>query len=152
MPGYKGHLVGGLITYAVVAYMLKDHNPSAYMAFEWCVFACAGSLFPDVDVKSKGQKWLYWFLCIGFFILLISRRYMLLGILSIIALVPMMVRHRGLFHKLWFIIAAPSTVAYIMAGYFPKYQTVIMYDTLFFVVGAVSHLWLDLGFRRMIKM
>lgn len=151
MPGYKGHLAGGLITYACGLFLLSSFNPSFATMSEWLLCVLAGSLFPDVDIKSKGQKLLYRFLFILFFFLVITQRYQMLIFISILAVVPMIVRHRGLFHKLWFVTLLPFLFAFCITIYFPDYQSIILYDVLFFIAGAISHLWLDMGFARMLR-
>jgi membrane-bound metal-dependent hydrolase YbcI (DUF457 family) len=67
------------------------------------------------------------------------------------AMVPMIVRHRGIFHRLWFVISFPVVLALFLVTFYPLYQSTIMYNSLFFMIGAISHLWLDLGFKRMIR-
>ena len=64
MPNYKGHIAGGVITYLVVLYCIKYTNPSVHTVLQGLVFCLFGSLFPDVDVKSKGQKIFYYLLLI----------------------------------------------------------------------------------------
>ena len=151
MPGYKGHLAGAAVTYAIGLYFLMGFEPSGITMAEWFMCTCAGALFPDVDIKSKGQKLLYRILLILFGFLLLTERYQLLSFVSILAIVPMIVRHRGLFHNIWFVVFFPVTVASIIGFLFPGYQTLLYYDILFFVAGAISHLWLDLGFKRMLR-
>jgi len=151
MPGYKGHLIGGVATYAVGLYLLNSMSPSYATMGEWLLCVLAGALFPDIDIKSKGQKLFYRFLLILFAFLLVSQRYQLLIFISIIAIVPMIVRHRGLFHKLWFVVGFPLLLALCLGAYFPIYRTVLLYDVLFFIAGAVSHLWLDVGLKRMLR-
>ena len=70
MPGYKGHLVGGAVAYGVTVYLLRSLNPTAITLVEWFVCTLAGALFPDVDTKSKGQKYFYsvlWMVHLGLF-------------------------------------------------------------------------------------
>src|SRR5438309_2217826 len=62
MPGYKGHLVGGTVAFGLLFFALVGvvvRQPSMLIAGEWLLFALAGSLFPDIDIKSKGQKYFY---------------------------------------------------------------------------------------------
>jgi len=151
MPGYKGHVAGGLVAYALVMYLLSGLNPSSCTALEWLMFTLAGSLFPDIDIKSKGQKWFYWLIFVCFVMLLVCKRYALLAVLGIGALIPMMVRHRGIFHQLWFVLAVPCAVTLGVAIWAPAYTQIAVLDALFFTAGAVSHLWLDLGVRRMVR-
>lgn len=151
MPGYRGHLLGGVVVFffALLGILLWC-NPTTTTALEWLGFTLCGALFPDIDIKSKGQKLFYWLLA-GLFILLISMNHLqMVAVLSVIALVPMLVRHRGMFHRPWFIILLPSAIAYILCAQVPSCKMIIVYDTFFFILGALSHLWLDMG-RRMFR-
>jgi len=151
MPGYKGHLTGGAAIYGalLVAIIYLIQKPTIMMALEWLAFALAGSLFPDIDTKSKGQQFFYRIVLLVFVLLVIQRQCVLLSFLSIIALLPMLVHHRGLFHRGWFVIGFPVLTAAFCVYYAPHYAHIIWYDVLFFIAGALSHLWLDMGWRRM---
>lgn len=153
MPGYKGHLFGGLVAFLVMVTFLvfKNVNPSAPLMFEWLLCTLAGSLFPDVDVKSKGQNYFYKLLLIILLILLVNGYIPLFILLAILAVTPMIVRHRGLFHKLWFIISFPLLIAVCLISFYPHYKMLIAYDIAFFILGAISHLYLDLGLKRLFQ-
>ncbi len=56
MPGYRGHLIGGTVTYLAILQMMKSVQPSMSVVASGFVFCIVGSLFPDIDIKSKGQK------------------------------------------------------------------------------------------------
>lgn len=160
MPGYKGHLAGGCIAYGLTLAFLyilpyealaKYGCSSTVMALRWLFCTLAGSLFPDIDVKSKGQKYFYWVI-LGFFVLLIiERKFKLLAASSVLAVFPMLVKHRGIFHKTWFVILAPLTLWGLFGAYAPEYSFALFFDVLFFIIGALSHLWLDLGLKRMMR-
>ncbi len=153
MPGYKGHLTGGFVAFIALLFVMKQyHNPSMSTMIEWLSCTLAGSLFPDIDIKSKGQKWLYWVLFALFLCLFVRKSYCLLSLLGIVALVPMLVNHRGLFHKPWFMVALPASVALAVHCSAPHYFPLVARDALFFCGGALSHLWLDLGLRRMLRL
>jgi len=151
MPGYKGHLLGGAAAGGLLLSLLsclRIVHPTPLCGIEWLLVCLAGSLFPDVDIKSKGQKLFYWILFGLFIYLYIRKKLMMLGLFSIIGILPMLVRHRGLFHKWWFIIGVPFLLAVLTSKYFPHYKNALFFDALFFVAGAFSHLLLDLGIKR----
>ena len=156
MPGYKGHLVGGIIAFGLLLFGLIGlvivPEPSYMVLGEWLLCALAGALFPDIDIKSKGQKIFYWILLFLYIYLFVQRHLMVLGVFSIIGISPMLVKHRGIFHKWWFIIAMPVVLAVIASNYFPCYTGMICCDALFFIVGAFSHLILDFGFQRTFRL
>lgn len=151
MPGYRGHLAGGAIAYGVMVYLLQSLHPSTITLIEWFGFALLGSLFPDVDTKSKGQR-LFYFLfgitCIG---LAMAGKFKIISGLTIIGILPLLVHHRGLFHRIWFVIGLPLVIVWLGSLWAPTLTRSMLYDALFFIVGAISHLWLDLGFRRMLR-
>lgn len=151
MPNYKGHIVGGTLAFALLLYVLRNYNPSALTILEWYLFTIIGALFPDIDIKSKGQKLFYQIVFLVIIFLLVKQHVQAVAFISFIALSPLLVRHRGITHSLWFI-ALLSCVGILFALiHLPAYVSIIGFDTLFFFAGAVSHLWLDLGFWRMLK-
>lgn len=152
MPGYKGHLVGGIIAYGSMVYLLRFLNPSVYTLAEWLALTLAGSLFPDVDIKSKGQNFFFSLLFLVLIGLALFNRFHLMAVLGCIGMTPLLVRHRGLFHRIWFLVGAPLLLAWLACGWFPRCSREALFlDALFFIIGALSHIWLDLGFKRMFR-
>lgn len=152
MPGYKGHLAGGCVAYGVTLGLLHGYCTSLMVALCWLLCALAGSLFPDIDVKSKGQKYFYWII-LGFFLLLIiGRQFKLLAVSSIASVFPMLVKHRGIFHRAWFVVAAPLVLWTLISTYAPFYSQPSLFAVLFFIAGALSHLWLDMGLKGMVRL
>ncbi|GMU19844.1 MAG: metal-dependent hydrolase [Candidatus Babeliales bacterium] len=151
MSNYKGHLAGGIFVYLLSIYFVVNSQIISFAtALEWLLFCLLGSLFPDVDIKSKGQKIFYWIVLILGAILLFNKRGHALLILGVLAIFPLLVRHRGTTHRLWFVIVVPALVAWLACQYWPGCTSIIFYDTLFFIIGAISHLWLDFGLRRLL--
>ena len=151
MPNYKGHLVGGFAVYCIVLVMLIGTVPSLVTAFEWLLFALAGALFPDVDIKSKGQKYFYYLVFVIFALLAYKGRFQVLSCCSFIIITPMLTRHRGIFHSTWFVVSVPLVVWMVMSMLYPKLAGPFFFDTFFFITGALSHLFLDRGFSRMFR-
>jgi len=143
MPSYRVHLVGGLITYLGILQLIKYSEPSVHTIFQGLVFCLLGALFPDVDVKSKGQKVFYTFLLVFLIYLVIMQKHCLFVSVSFLGIVPILVRHRGVFHHIWFLlsIALSATLCVkVMCGF---YANVMMANCWFFFAGAVSHVVLD---------
>jgi hypothetical protein len=152
MAGYKGHLYGGLVVYAcVITMVLSSGLATTLTVFEWLLFSLAGALFPDVDIKSKGQKLFYSVVCCLLVFFFYQGSFELFAVVTSLAMVPLLVNHRGLFHRTWFVILFPAGIAWSVVYYFPYYQKEILLDTIFFISGALSHLWLDFGLYRMIR-
>lgn len=152
MSNYKGHLVGGMASYLIILSLLRSSfNPTFITSLEWLLFALIGSLFPDIDTKSMGQKVFYRFVFVLFAFLIILKKVELLLFLSLISLVPLLVKHRGLFHKLWFILLIPLSTCLYFKYYFPGYLDIIIFNSIFFIAGVVSHLILDFGIKGLIR-
>lgn len=153
MPNYKGHLAGGVAAYTVVLSLIGYFifAPHVITGLEWLLFCCAGALFPDVDTKSKGQKWYYRLLLLLFAIALYKQHMYAVWMVVFCVMLPLVVKHRGIFHRIWFVVGIPLTIGFIGCVQMPHCKTIIGYDVLFFIAGALSHLWLDLGLRRMFR-
>jgi membrane-bound metal-dependent hydrolase YbcI (DUF457 family) len=149
MPNYKGHLVGGVVAYCVMLFAIIGCMPSLMTASEWLLFTLAGALFPDVDIKSKGQKYFY-YVIFALFVLLACKGWLYhLSCFSFLAITPMLARHRGIFHSAWFVIVLPLIVWMAISMLFPALSRPFFLNTLFFITGALSHLFLDRSFSRM---
>lgn len=150
MPSYKGHLFGGIVVYGILLYAIAAYQPTLLSACEWFICALLGSLFPDIDTKSKGQRLFYQVIVVAALIVWWQRRFTALTILCITAFLPLLVHHRGLTHRVWFIGALALTVVCYAHLYLSAAAArMITFDVLFFTAGVLSHLCLDLGIRRM---
>lgn len=149
MPNYQKHLAGGVGAF-IFAFLLisKSLNPSLMTSFQWFLICLIGSLFPDIDTKSKIQKLFYTALLMLFIVLYIYKQPELLIFISFLSLSPLIVNHRGLFHKPLFLLSLGIAVIFFTNMYFPIYLFKITTNVIFFIIGAFSHLWLDLGFKR----
>src|SRR5579863_1742939 len=116
MPGYKGHLAGGMVVFAGSYYVLHalGIQTDAMQAAQMLGCTLAGSLFPDMDVKSKGQNFFYKLVLVALLIFFFKGYTRPFIALSFAAVVPMLVRHRGLFHAWWFVICFPSALAALL--------------------------------------
>lgn len=152
MPSYKGHLAGGVGAYCIGMYFCMDYNPTIMTGFEWLLCALAGSLFPDIDTKSKGQKIFYYGILMLLFYLIAGDHKEVIAYVSLLAMIPLIVNHRGLLHRAWFLIFAPAAGALMMSLYFPADALIFMLDTGFFILGALSHVWLDVGIKQMLRL
>ena len=155
MPSYKGHLAGGAAAYVITlagVLISTALDPSLFAVLEWFALCMIGSLFPDVDIKSKGQKLFYMILLATMIILSSFEHWHALVFLSFMAVIPLCSKHRGLFHNLWFVVLLPITISWLICIFWlPHCSSIIFYDCLFFISGAISHLYLDLGFRRLFR-
>jgi membrane-bound metal-dependent hydrolase YbcI (DUF457 family) len=151
MPAYKTHVAVGCLWGLSAYYILALHYPLTSITF-LLICAIAGALFPDIDTKSKGQKIFYvGILCLIFICLKKHQVFYALSI-SIISFIPILVKHRGLFHNMWFVFLLIALSSYITAHIVPAYTWYIIRGASFFALGVMSHLWLDLGTRRMLRL
>ncbi len=144
MPGYRAHAVGGVAAFGLLYWVSSFYfSPSLPTILQWLSVAVLGALFPDVDVKSKGQGIFYKMMLICLVLLLWRRQMQLFVMASFVALLPVLVRHRGLFHRAWFLVAVPFGVAIAAGSSFPAYKESFVLVAGFFVAGALSHILLD---------
>lgn len=143
MPSYRVHLVGGFLTYAAILQCLKSADLSIYTIFQGLIFCLLGSLFPDIDVKSKGQKVFYSMLLMLLIYLFICQKYCMFMVMSFLGVIPLLVRHRGIFHHLWFLLALALAATWCVKTWCGFYEQVMMTNCWFFFAGSVSHVVLD---------
>lgn len=152
MANYKGHLVGGVVAWSITFYLVISCSaPTAITGLQWFLLTLAGSLFPDIDTKSKGQYYFYWFMLGALVFLVVNNRLAAASFLGIFSCAPLLVRHRGIFHRFWFIVTLVVAVTIFIHVYTSILLSALMFNALFFLVGVFSHLVLDVGFARALR-
>jgi membrane-bound metal-dependent hydrolase YbcI (DUF457 family) len=152
MPNYKKHLVGGSIVYAALTITTNKLNlmpPEVSLQLQTLAACLIGSLFPDIDTKSKIQKYTYSAILITSLCLFISGFEYQAGILATASMLPLIVSHRGLFHRMWFIILIVSLGNFLCYLNEPKWFNNCFWSSIFFLSGAISHIWLDMGWKKL---
>lgn len=144
---------GGVISYSLTLLVLiaAGKPVTALNLIEWLVCALLGSLYPDIDTKSKGQWLFYRIIVIMIITCLLYGSFTLLACISVMSLLPILVRHRGIFHKPWFILFTTLLFYFLVVTIFPGHKHSIIMDCLFFLIGALSHVWLDKGFKALFQ-
>ncbi len=117
------------------------------IGLEWLFFTLAGAMFPDIDIKSTSQKYLYGILFISLLALIGKKKFYTVACIGMLSMIPIFSNHRGLFHRPWFVILLPFATWYWLSQSFPSMTMFLFCDMLFFIAGALSHLWLDMGFK-----
>ena len=154
MANWKGHVAGGVVlggaytallswvpvaAYAETANLLHDWQALAAILVLSVLFA----LFPDVDTNSKGQNIFYGLALVVDIILIWSGNIQAAAYLGVIALLPIVGKHRGWTHSLWAMIVVPLPI--IIAPYLYNHQLLkisfVYYGAA--VIGYFSHLLLD---------
>ena len=160
MPDYRTHLIGGFATflllmlapalYAGITYHIPLNRLLLYMG---C--ALAGALFPDIDIKSRGQRLFARLAFPVLGLLILFEQWTALSVGALMVLVPLISAHRGITHRVWFILVVPFLIPITVAFVSPRYVTTAFAAYLFFAAGALSHVALDympMRWRRRIKM
>lgn len=143
MPSYRGHLIGGVLTYLGMLQFIKYAQPNSHIVLQGLLFCLLGSLFPDVDVKSKGQKIFYIIILVFLCYCLIQHRLDLFIVASLLGLTPLLVRHRGLFHEIWFLLLLTIVSFICFKSFSEKNETLLLANSSFFFMGCLSHVVLD---------
>lgn len=154
MASYRGHLSGGVVAAAactLTVSLLPYEQLATYanLLHGWqtlagvFIIAMLFALFPDVDTKSKGQGLFYWTISIVDGLLIWNKQVQAAAYLGLIALLPLLSKHRGWTHSIpaAFIVPAPIIlVPYLYDGRMLPIST-IFYGAA--VVGYLSHIALD---------
>jgi len=151
MPNYRGHLAGGAVTFLAIVLCAQKQYTHVLTLTQWLIFTLLGALFPDIDIKSTGRKIFFRILTLAFIYTLYLQEYSTCVFIIIMGLIPFCVKHRGIFHSIWFIIfcsAVPIIYAQVSAT---QYTYLTTWDAIFFGAGALSHLLLDFGPVRLFK-
>ncbi len=153
MPGYKTHLLGGLAAFfatsLVLAKALSMSSPTLFLGYFLC--ALIGSIFPDIDIASKMQR-LFFIAATGAlsFALLTNRTSCFLIISGSVLLVTLL-RHRTLTHQVYFLICMPFFFALGSVYLYKLPFNPVINSTIFFVMGCLSHVFLDRSQTRLKK-
>lgn len=148
MSLYKGHLAGGsfaFLIYLGVLIIFFAYEPS-YDVLIWFGLCILGSIWPDVDTNSMGQKIFYGMFIVLDSFFLITGRYVEAALLGFFALLPVVAKHRGWTHTLSaaFLVPSPLLVLPLIRPDLPfgglEYYIPV-------VIGYLSHLALDRQFR-----
>lgn len=143
---YKAHLFGGAVVYALVLGLFYGWGGSINL-IETVIggaFCLLGSIFPDIDTKSVMQKLFFRCLFLATVTLLIVYKNITWVVISLlIGMVPLLVPHRGLFHRWWFVIGLASVIGLGAAITHPMYIELVVVCTGAFCFGTLTHLLLD---------
>lgn len=145
---YRGHLVGALVVYAFIVYILGLGSMPVVNHFYWLVAILTGALFPDIDIYSKGQRL---FLKLGLLLLIICillKAYIPLVFVLVFSLLAVFAKHRTWFHNFEFIFTISALIAAVLIYFTPERSQLIGSTWAFFLMGALSHLVLDRGVKR----
>ncbi len=148
MSMYRGHLLGGFAAYLAVIVLYGIWQDTFAHNFHGLLATLAGSLFPDIDIRSKGQRLFLKLLFIAVVFCLFLQASFPLMMLLIFSVLPIIFPHRGLFHDTIFVFTLSAFVAGSLIYIMPENSYTILTLFFFFYVGVISHLVLDKGMKR----
>lgn len=152
MSTYRGHIAGGVATYALTAFFIAQLIPThqwpwyAHPAF--IASTILGALFPDIDTRSMIQQFFLIALIAALPLTLIYNVPIFIG-LSITCLGALFIPHRTLTHRPWFLIALSLLLATIAYTRLHNHRLFFVVCCAYFCAGALSHWFLDFGLRRL---
>lgn len=155
MAGYKGHIVGAVginaMYVAVLAtapqnQLLKNTQgilSDGQMLAGLFVVAVLFGLFPDIDTNSKGQNIFFGVALVADVLLISSGRIEAAAYLGLLAMTPIVGKHRGWTHSFLAMVAVPLPI--VVVPYLYKTEVLptalVIYGAA--VAGYFSHLLLD---------
>ncbi len=154
MANYKGHIGGATAVcagYVVAATLLPVNwaDKTGYMLANWqmvaalFVVAILFGLWPDIDTNSKGQDIFFGIAFIADIALLLSGRIEAAAYLGLLAMTPIISKHRGWTHSKLAMILVPLPILILPYLYNENYlwPAILFYGAA--VSGYFSHLLLD---------
>jgi hypothetical protein len=153
MPGYKGHLTGGVFFWCCLFVGLYQIAWCSLKDLPLTLFATlGGSLFPDVDTKSKGQRLYYpLFVALALYAFICRNIPATVGTMTLV-LLPQVVAHRSWYHNLLFISSLSVIAVITLVALVPDLLREALFLGIFFIVGATSHLALDFRWWRKLRL
>lgn len=154
MANYKGHVIGGAVLGAAYAGALsfvpvERYAEAANVLHDWqaiaaiLVLSVLFALFPDVDTNSKGQNI---FIGLAFVVdiwLILSGNLQAAAYLGLIAMLPIVGKHRGWTHAKWAMFVVPLPILVIPYLYNEAALRIALIYYGAAVTGYFSHLLLD---------
>ncbi len=145
---YRGHLLGGLAAYFIAIIIISVIQGTFIHYGPGLLAALAGSLFPDIDIRSKGQRLFLKLLLIAVLLCLYLKAAVPLTILLFFSVLPIIFPHRGLFHDTIFVLILSFLFTGALIYSMPSKTETIVITMLFFFIGVLSHLILDKGMKK----
>ncbi len=151
MASYRGHIWGGLLFFVPFVILLvfgfelyKQPLPNliaqvAILLGITLLFA----LFPDIDIKSKGQRIFYIiFFCVDL-LLIVSGHWREAAFLGLFAMLPLIVEHRGWTHSFWAALIVPLPFLLVPIWFAKTGWKAGLPYYLAAVTGYLSHRFMD---------
>lgn len=155
MAGYKGHLFGatlfGLGYILALGYVFsidaayRQFSAVEQVGYPLLLFALTllFALWPDVDTDSKGQRLFYSIFLVTDLFLIATEQFRAAAYLGLVALLPVLSRHRGWTHTWWAMMLIPSPFLILPFLHVPDRPLIGLPFYGAAVAGYFSHLVVD---------
>ena len=163
MAGYRGHIAGASVFYAVYLAVLAliyavDAAYTQFTLVELIAYPVVlfglclmFGLWPDVDTNSVGQDIFYTVFFLVDVVLIATRHFEEAAYLGLFAILPVLGKHRGWTHTWWAMLLIPAPLLILPYIFFPERP---LWGLPFYgaaVIGYFSHLFMDgliISFKR----
>jgi len=145
MSSFQGHLTGTALMLAAVGVLFGGR----FAGWDrWLIVQMAGTalffgVLPDIDTRSVITRALYPLFAVGALVLLLFGRAWEAAGLLLLALVPVMAKHRGFFHSRTAMLLLPGVVFVLPLALGVRVTVVHLYLYLAGVAGYGTHLLVD---------
>ena len=146
MPGYRGHLTGGVVVGILAlagVVWFGVYRPDLETGMILLAITLMGALFPDVDTDSKGQNFFYAVLAVLDLALMFKEHYRWAAILGFVAMLPALGSHRGWTHTWWAMILVPMPILLLPVIFYHRPVENLLPFYAAATLGYFSHLLLD---------
>ena len=145
MAGGKGHLIGGFIFIIILLHTITHYfyRPAPLDLVLYVAIGLMFAVWPDVDIKSIGQKFFYSVFFLVDLFLVFSEEYKIAAFFGLIIILPILAKHRGWTHSRLTAVLLPTPLLlvpmYVFEGSLA--QGIPYYFAA--VTGYFSHLFFD---------
>jgi len=155
MSTYKKHILGGVIFFVPLSFiigLLFDYENLNNLEFLLQVgillsITLLFSLWPDVDIKSKGQLIFYRIFIVVDLLLIVFQKHQEAAYLGLFAMIPLISKHRGWTHTYMATFLIPSPFLWIPILYTGSFSYQGLAYYLAAIAGYLSHRFID-GFGK----
>lgn len=143
MAGYRVHVTAALL-FCGLLYMFPFWNSLSPCGKAACVgLAVFFGLFPDVDIKSRGQTLFLMLFLIVDAVLILRGDYKRAAFLGFLVAIPVIARHRGWTHSWGAMAAVPGAFYLAAVQYTGEPPLDLLPYFLAAMLGYASHLFVD---------
>ena len=145
MASGKGHIAGGFIFILIALHTISHYyyRPSLLDIVIYFGFGLMFALWPDIDIKSIGQKLFYNIFFMVDLFLIYLEEYKIAAYFGLIIILPMLAKHRGWTHSIPAMILIPSPLLFYPVIIQGDIDISGIYYYAAAVTGYFSHLVLD---------